>query len=82
MLDENARLIEVVVAKQNEGKVGASLLSLCSRSLLLSLSPPPRPRRRRRRARAQSPLYLCVRACPPCGGGGSCAGRVAWARLI
>jgi hypothetical protein len=45
MLDENARLIEVVVAKQNEGKVGASLLSLCSRSLLLSLSlsPPPRP---------------------------------------
>eukprot|EP01046_Picozoa_sp_COSAG06_P040737 COSAG06_NODE_4960_length_3831_cov_5.211683_1_plen_38_part_10 len=35
MLDENARLIEVVVAKQNEGKVGASLLSL---SLSLSLS--------------------------------------------
>jgi hypothetical protein len=43
MLDENARLIEVVVAKQNEGKLGASLLSLCSRSLLLSLSLPPPP---------------------------------------
>ena len=54
MLDENARLIEVVVAKQNEGKVGASLLSLCSRSAL-ALSPPPPP---------PSRIYIsaCVRA--------------------